>query len=236
MMQLNLLPDVKLEYLKAERTRRLFMAGSVIVTAAAVALLVLVFLVTAYQKHTLSNVVKDVSAKTKTLKSEPGLNSVLTVQSQLQSVNSLHAKKPNASQLFSYLNELTPQQVAITALTADFTKGTLTITGTTDALSSVNQFIDTLKFTKYSAGAHTPNLPAFNGVVLSNFSLDDTTPPPASYTITTNFDPTIFNITKNVSLIIPTQVTTRSDLEHPGQLFVPGKTSQSGSVLNGGSQ
>jgi hypothetical protein len=247
MIQLNLLPDVKLEYLKAQRTRRLAMAVSFIVTAAAVAILVLLLLVEGFQKHTLSNLNKNVASETSTLRSEPQINSVLTVQNQLQSINGLHASEPAANKLFDYLNELTPTSATISGLNVDFNAHTISITGNADALSTVDQYIDTLKFTTFNTGVHTANSPAFSSVVLTAFSLNTSQQnqatvgaSPASYTITSNFDPTIFNITKNVSLIIPTTVTTRSNREHPGPLFVKGEGpaagSSSTSTGSGGSQ
>jgi hypothetical protein len=234
MMQLNLLPDVKLEYLKAQRTRRLAMVISFIATAAAVALLVLMLAVEGFQKHTLGNLNNDVTTQTNKLQKEPHINGVLTVQNQLESINSLHASEPAASKLFDYMNELTPTPVTIGTLAIDFNAHTISLTGSADALSSVDQFIDTLKFTNYTTGPHTQNLPAFNTVVLSSFSLDNTTAPPATYTITANFDPTIFNITKNVALIIPSTVSTRSDRENPGPLFA--QTHSSNNSNSGGNQ
>jgi hypothetical protein len=234
MMQLNLLPDVKLEYLKAQRTRRLAMGISLIATAAAIALLVIMLAVEGFQKHTLSNLNNDVTKQTSKLQNEPQINSVLTVQNQLQSINTLQAGKPAATRVFDYLNELTPLTVTINNLAVDFNLHTITMTGSADALSSVDQYVDTLKFTKYTTGPHTQNLPAFSNVVLSNFSLDSTTSPPATYTVTASFDPGIFNITQNVALIIPTTVTTRSDREHPGPLFA--QSSHSSTTTNGGNQ
>lgn len=232
MIELNLLPDVKLEYLRAQRTRRLAMAISFLVTSAAIAILVILLVVEGFQKHSLSNLNSDIASQTSTLQKEPDINSVLSVQSQLESLDTLHSGKPAATRLFDYLNELTPLSDTIGNLTIDFNAHTLSITGSADTLSSVDQYVDTLKFTKYTTGnTNKGNTPAFNDVALSSYSLDNTTTPPVTYTITTNFDPTIFNISDNVTLVIPSQITTRSDLEHPSPLFVKGSSTNS---TNGG--
>jgi Tfp pilus assembly protein PilN len=220
MIQLNLLPDVKLEYLKAQRMRRLAMVISFIVTAAAVVILVLMLSVEGFQKHTLGNLNKNIGSNTTKLKKEPQINSVLTVQNQLQSINGLHDSEPAASRLFDYMNELTPTTVNITNLNIDFNAHTVAITGSSVALSAIDQYIDTIKFTNFTTGPNTKDIPAFSSVILSSYSLDNTTAPPASYEITANFDPTIFDITKNITLVIPSKVSTRSDIEHPGPLFV----------------
>ena len=72
--------------------------------------------------------------------SEPQINSILTVQNQLESLTALHSTKPAVSRLFDYLNSLTPSQISITNYTSDFTQQTVTVTGSADALSTVNQF------------------------------------------------------------------------------------------------
>jgi hypothetical protein len=234
MIQLNLLPDVKLEYLKAQRMRRLAMAISFLITAAAIAILVLLLIVEGFQKHHLTNLNNNVSTDTITLQKEPQINNILTVQNQLNSVNTLHASKPAATKLFDYMNELTPTSITVSELTIDFNAHTISITGSAPSLSSVDQYIDTLKFTTYTTGPRSGNNPAFSNVVLGEFSLSNTSTPPASYTITASFDPAIFNITKNVSLVIPTTITTRSAREDPAQLFVKGTSSKSNTSSTGG--
>ncbi len=236
MIELNLLPDVKMEYLKAQRMRRLVSAVSLIVTAAAVAVLVIILVVEGVQRSQLNNLKNNVSNEVAKLKSEPKINKILTVQSQLESVNTLHANEPAASRLFDYLNELTPTTLTINNLSIDFNAHTISITGGAGSLADVNQFVDTLKFTDYSSGSHTKNQPAFSNVLLSSFSYSTSTSGsgnnnPASYTITTDFNPTLFNITKNISLVIPSEVTTRSNQENPGPLFV---NSPSSSNTGGG--
>jgi hypothetical protein len=223
MIQLNLLPDVKLDYIRAQRSRRLVISISALITALAVALLVLVFIVGLAQKKHLSDLNHDISSETTTLKQEPQISKILTVQNQLESLTALHAGKPAASRLFTnYLNAITPAAVSISSFNIDFTQQIATISGTTDSLVNVNQYVDTLKFTKYNTGANTPNSNAFSSVVLSSFGLNSSATDPtqaASYTITLSYDKTIFDITQNVQLSVPSQVTTRSALEQPTDLF-----------------
>lgn len=223
MIQLNLLPDVKLEYLKAQKIRRLAIAVSILISAAAIALLVLLLAVELYQKHTLSNINNDVTAKTSQLQNEPHINNVLTVQNQLNSISTLHNNEPAATKVFDYLNELVPTTLNINSLAVDFNAHTINISGAANSVSDINQFADTLKFTTYNTGNGTKNTLAFSDVVLSSFGVNSQPVagvPAASYSISASFDPTIFDVTKNVALIVPNQVTTRSSLENPGPLFV----------------
>lgn len=223
MIELNLLPDIKLQYINAQRTRRLIYSITVIVTTLAVALLIILLAVDVYQKKHISDLNNQINQNANRLKSEPQINKILTVQNQLSSLTQLHQSKPNVSQLFSYLNELTPTSVFINDFTIDFNAHTSTITGTADSLATVNQFIDTIKYTTYSAsqsGTQTAsNLPAFSNVVLSSFAPPSSTGNNASYSISLSFDPTIFDITKTVKLSVPSIQPTRAGIAQPSDLF-----------------
>lgn len=157
MIQFNLLPDVKLQYLKAARTRRLIMSISVLASAAALLLLAALLLdVEVAQKHHLSSLDDSIKQSQTKINKIPQLNKILTVQNQLDSLGALHAGKPAATRLFDYLTETTPVNADINDMTTDYTQKTISITGTADALSTVNQYVDTLKFTTY--GVITPLL------------------------------------------------------------------------------
>ncbi|HET7320728.1 MAG TPA: PilN domain-containing protein [Candidatus Saccharimonadales bacterium] len=216
MIQFNLLPDVKLQYLKAERLRRVVISLSVLVTVASLALLLLLLSITGLQKKHLADLTSDIKKDSSTLEKQPDLNKILTVQNQLSSLTGLHNSKPAVSRLFGYLSQVVPTQVNANNLTIDFAQHTLTITGTTDSLSSVNKFVDTLKFTTYSVKGVDGSKPAFSNVVLTSFG---TTKTQATYTVTLGYDQAIFDITQDVSLSVPNIVTTRSELDKPNDLF-----------------
>lgn len=232
MIQFNLLPDVKLEYIKARRERRLVVSIAVIAVGVSVGLLVLVFMVGVFQKKHLSDLSTDITKESKQLQDKPQINKVLTVQNQLQSIGGLHDGKPSASRLFNYFNELTPAQANITNLELNFAENTILIEGDADALSTVNKYVDTLKFTTYhmadnagdTSGGKLPF--AFSNVVLSTFGVASNDKESAdktkiTYSITLAYDPLIFDVTKEVSLEVPNKVTTRSQLLQPTDLFTP---------------
>lgn len=221
MIQLNLLPDVKLEYIKAQRQRSLVISVSVLITAATVIILALLLAADGLQRKHLKDLSNDISSKSSELQHEPQIDKMLTVQNQLERLTSLHSNKPAASRVFDYLNQITPAQVNITDFKIDFTQQTATITGTSDSLANVNKYIDTLKFTKYTTDTNKTPAQAFSNVVLSNFSLSTSQNPgqAASYTITLSYDNVIFNITQNVKLTVPNQVSTRAQIDQPSDLF-----------------
>lgn len=222
MIQFNLLPDVKLQYLKAARTRRLIMSISVLASAAALVVLALLLLdVEVAQKHHLSTLNANIKQSDSKIQQIPQLNKILTVQNQLDSLDSLHAGKPAATRLFDYLTQTTPTNADINNMTTDFTAQSVTITGTADALSTVNEFVDTLKFTTYQAVDSQGNKQsdkAFSNVVLTSFGRSDTK---VTYTISLSYAPPIFDITQDAKLVVPKLVTTRSELDHPNALFTP---------------
>jgi len=237
MIELNLLPDIKLDYIKTQRTRRLVFTVSVLVTAAAVALLVLLLGVDGLQKKHLSDLNRDITSETSKLKGEPNINQILTVQNQLNSLTKLHASKPAASRTFDYLAAVTPATVSINNFSIDFTKNTINIAGGADALSSINQYVDTLKYTTYTSNNNKNGSPAFSNVVLSSFGLSggQDKSQAASYTITLAYDKSIFDITQEVKLTVPSVVTTRSGVQQPTDLFksAPAPVSNGGGSSHG---
>jgi Tfp pilus assembly protein PilN len=232
MIQLNLLPDVKLQYIKARRDRRMIMTLSVLISAAAVGLLILLLAVNGLQKKHINDLSEDIASESSQLQKQPDINKILTVQNQLGSLTNLHAGKPAANRLFDYLNSLTPSQVAITNFRIDFTQQTITVTGTADALASVNKYVDTLKFTTYTSDKAADSAKAFSNVVLSSFGIatGDTSGKPAAFTVTFSYDKNIFDVSQDVKLNIPNSTTTRADLDKPSDLFeaAPAKTQQGG--------
>lgn len=216
MIQFNLLPDVKLQYLKAKRLQGLVMTVSTILIIASLAVFVLLIgTVDVLQKKNIKDLDRDIGNYTKQLQDTPDLNKVLTVQNQLKSLPDLHNQKAVAGRSFDFLKQLTPKDASISQLTADYTQHTITITGNAKSLDIVNTYVDTLKFTTYKQ-ADGSSADAFSSVVLSQFSRNNAG---ASYTITLSFDPTIFDSAHDVKLKVPNIVSTRSAIEQPTDLF-----------------
>lgn len=218
MIQFNLLPDVKIEYLKARRVKRLVMLASAIVTGVTMTIMILLIMaVHVVQKNHLKNLRADIKTKSEELRQEPDLSKILTVQQQLGSLDGLHQNKPAAERLGAYLSQVTPRDIRISHFSADFDARTMTFDGTAPSLKAVNQFIDTLKFTTYKSGDLSGN--AFSAVVLASFSRTEQTKDdnPATYQITLTYDQTIMSGAENVALVVPQTTTTRSTTERPSE-------------------
>jgi Tfp pilus assembly protein PilN len=219
MIQFNLLPAVKMEYVKARQTKRMTVLIATLVASASLVILVLLFVgVQIAQKKHSRDLSKDIKTESSKLEDTTDLNKILTIQNQLNSLTGLHDKKPVATRLFNYVKQVTPASVSIATLNVDFDAQTISVTGSADAISSVNKFVDTLKFTTYKMADNTEGS-AFSSVVLAGFGKDDKG---ASYQLTLKYDPKIFDSAGDVTLNVPSsKITTRSQTEKPESLFQP---------------
>ncbi len=219
MIQFNLLPSVKLEYVRARRNKRVTVLVAVLAAGTALAVMVILFVgVQVLQKKYSSDLSKDITSESSKLQNIPDLDKILTIQNQLGSLPALHDQKPVASRLLGYVKQVTPAKVSIAKMDVDFSAQTIEITGSADAISSVNKFVDTLKFTTYKTGDGKEGN-AFSSVVLANFGKDDKG---ASYDVTFKYEPAIFANDSTVTLTVPPgKITTRSETEKPEDLFQP---------------
>ncbi len=230
MIQFNLLPDIKLEYIRARRVKQTVVMVSTLVGGAALFLLVVfILIVNVYQKQKMSSLNDQIASGKKTLQEKPDLSKILTIQNQLNSLPDLHKNKPVASRVFTYIQQVVPQNASVATLTVNFDDQTMKIEGSADSLATVNTFADTLKFTNFTTvqngavAADAKQTAAFSGVVLSDFSFTtankkDKTKP-AKYTIAFKYDKAIFSSSNDIQLVVASKVTTRSETEKPETLF-----------------
>lgn len=227
MIQFNLLPDVKMEYIRSQRLKQTVVSVSVVVAGAALTIMIILFLVVnVFQKAHLSDLNKDIDANTNKIQNIPDLNKILTVQNQLNSLTALHDKKPVTSRLFTYIKQVLPVKLGVSSLTVDFTQHTMQFQGDSNNIATVNQFVDTLKYSTYknSTGADTK---AFSNVVLNSFARTDKG---ATYSVNLNFDPAIFDTTQNINkLTVPNIITTHAQSNTKSDTFTNKKSTNTGS-------
>lgn len=148
MIQLNLLPDVKKEYLKSQKTKALVISSSIIVTLAAVGLSVLLFLyVTLVQQLQINIITSDIKKKGDELNSIQDISKYLTVQNQLRVLPELHDQKGIYSRLLNFLpvmNPSPPNNVKLSVLNTTVEDKSVLFTGTTATFESLNVFVETL--------------------------------------------------------------------------------------------
>lgn len=131
MIEINLVPDVKQELIRAERVRSVVISLTILVGVVAIGIVVLlglwVFIVQGARGAISDNTIKTESAK---LSSVEDLESSLTIQKQLSLLSSLHEGKYTDSRVFDVLaaiNPAAPNNISISKLTINSADKTITI-------------------------------------------------------------------------------------------------------------
>ena len=236
MIQFNLLPDVKLEFVKANRLKHAVSVISIIAAAVALGIMaILILTVDVIQKSHLNDLNSQIVTITGQLRGTSNLNQVLTVQSQVNALPALNANKPVTTRLLGptgYMAALTPANATISQINIDFNTNVISITGSADSLATVNQFVDTMKLSSYQTSSSQTSKNAFSNVVLSTFAFTSTSG--ATYTISATFDPALFSSASNtVTLNVPSSNSSRSSSIQT--LFQANPTTTSGSTTSSGS-
>lgn len=213
MIQFNLLPDVKVAYIKAKKAKRMVVVVAGLSVAISLTLLILMVSATVFQKQHIKDLNKDIKSYESTLTDTKDLAKILTIQNQLNSLPALYAQRPVTSRLYNYVQATTPKEISIMKIDLKFETKALNITGTASSLEMVNRYVDTLKFTTYMTTDSKDKVNAFSQVVLTSFNRDSKT---ATFTIDFLFDANIFDGSKTVTLDVPKTITTRSETELPG--------------------
>ncbi len=213
MIQFNLLPDSKLQNVKAKRSEHTILLIAIVASLISVGILVLSLVLVGVQKYSLSSTQTTINKYKEQINNTENITDILTVQNQLKALVDLHAKDPVATRLFTYLPQITPTQASISQLMVNFDDQTMQVNGTATSLQSVNEFADTLKFTTYKIGSQNADKTAFTSVVLANFGRDSSG---ASFSFNLKFDPALFDASQDVKLTVPQNyISTRSFIELP---------------------
>lgn len=179
MIQLNLLPDIKKEFINAQKTRAVVMSSSILVTIVAVGLAVLMFVyVTFLQQLQITLATNDIKEKDKQLNSVQDLSKYLTIQNQLAALPELHASKGVYSRLLSFLpvlNPNAPNNVALTKLQLVALDKQVNFTGSTASFESLNVFVDTLRNAEVAykdSSAQQQKSKMFESIMVQNSNID----------------------------------------------------------------
>ncbi len=216
MIQFNLLPDIKIAYIKTQKTKRMVILLSILFSSVSIVIVAILFVsVQIAQKKSLSNITAKIETETKTLNSVTDLDKILTIQNQINSLTALHDKKPVTSRTFGYIVKLTPVGVTISKLDIDFVASNVTITGEAESLTLINKLADSIKFATYTTTQQKDPKRPFTSVVTSP-SFGNGKP---TYTVVFSFDPVLFSNTEEPALSVPTIISNRSETEKPVSIF-----------------
>lgn len=180
MFEINLVPDVKAEMIKAQKMRNLVYFVSGTVAAIAIGFVVLLVTIKAGQDIKLSTQDNQLELLSGKLEEYDGLDEILTVQSQLSNLEAIGNNKKMLSRIFMILAAFMPSgddEVTISKLDVDLDGATLNVEGqakagaTTDGLNYrvLEAFKKQIGATKYDYGRYVDK----NGNEIPTMCIDD---------------------------------------------------------------
>jgi hypothetical protein len=229
MIQLNLLPDLKKEFIKAQKTKALVITVSIFVTLGALGLSALLFVYVTFLQQFQSNLASDdITKKEQQLKGITDIDKYLTVQNQLASLPDLHNQKGMYSRMFDFLsvmNPSAPNNVTLSDLRVLTDDKTIIFTGTTASFQTLNTFADTLKnveVTYKEGGQGDPKTnKMFEQVLVQTADIvranNQTL---VGFTVKTTYKDLVFDVRNtDMTAKVPTITTTQSVTQSPNPLF-----------------
>ena len=241
MIQFNLLPDVKLNYVKTTRLKRTISAIAGLLAGVALLIMLLLYVSVYFvQKSHIHSLNSQISSATTSLEATPNLNKVLTVQDAVNALPALNKSKPVASRIAEYMSEVTPTNVTLSNLNVSFVTNTMTLTGQANSLADVNLFVDTLKQANYQVNSNSTSLPAFPSVVLTSATYTNSTTSTnssnqsnASFGISITFDEALFaQGNDQLILNVPSNAAARGSSSNSALFVTPPTSQKSGSTTN----
>lgn len=228
MIELNLLPDVKKEFIKAQRTRNTVISGAILVSIIAGGVVALLA-TTVYGAQTvlISNLKREIQSNHQKVASKQEINKYLAIQSQLASLDETAKQRSVYSRLFEYLPQLNPAapyNVTIYEFTLAQDATTITMTGSAGSFEAVNNFKNTLEkaqltYTGSDSAAGEGAL--FTSVTSDAPSLSTTNGrTQALFVFTIAYNPVAFDpANKDIKIVVPKLITSDGDQNAPKELF-----------------
>ncbi len=154
MIELNLLPDVKQEFVRSQRLKRIIIASMIALVVVVLGLLVLVAFYV-YGIQTVRNKLADddIAKYSEEIKKDKNLTRNLTIQNQLSTLSDAHSEKVSMDRLFDYLKILNPQEpnnMKISKADIDIETNTITLEVSTSSYLSISIIKDTFINAKLS--------------------------------------------------------------------------------------
>lgn len=211
MISLNLLPDVKKQFLKAQHTRNMIFTFSLIGSLIAIGLITIGFVAVLGMRYQINRNDEQISELQAEYAQIQNLSEILTIRNQAEELQNLHDDKPVASRLFKVLSITTPENVDLNEVAVDFDDSAMEITASTDDFGGVNTYIDTLKNALFSVGEQEDDKKIFSEIVSEQNISDDQ----VSVTITMSYAPAIFDSSDQLVFSVPSIETTQSARQKP---------------------
>ncbi|MDN5275301.1 MAG: hypothetical protein JWP06_1202 [Candidatus Saccharibacteria bacterium] len=230
MIEINLVPDVKQELIKAQRVRASVISIAIVVGIAAVGVVVMlavwVFAVQAARGLISDNTIKNESQK---LSNVQDISNTLTIQNQLSLLSAMHDNKNIDSRLFDILttiNPSAPNNIAITNVSLDSSTTTIKLEAqAVNGYPALDVFKKTINATtfEYSDGSSKKSVKLATGMSDSDRSYgeDASGAKVLRFTLTFTYPAELFSkSSQNATIVAPERTNvTDSFLGVPQSLF-----------------
>lgn len=240
MIEINLVPDVKQELIRAQRIRARVITGSIFIGVLSVVIVTLlviyIYTIQAVRSSMADSAIKQGSDQ---LASVKDLSKMLTIQNQLTKISILNSSKNIDSRIFDVLNAIippSPNNIQVSDLKIDSTTGLITIDGqAANSYAAVEIFKKTiggadLKYT--DANNVSKQITLASDISTSNISYgeDSSGTKVLRFTLSFAYTAELFSpASKNISIVITTNGNaTDSYLGVPQSIFAVRATDLTG--------
>ena len=152
MIQVNLIPNVKQDLLKAQKIRNWVIFFSIVAGGAAIAIIVVMGLAFGTQNIIVNANEDNIKKKFEQLSKKDGINEAIILQNQLNQIDGIRKNAPNVSRL---LGQIIPtiqttgsNEVKFSSVSYDSATRTVSIEGKAKGYNAYNGFINALKETQ----------------------------------------------------------------------------------------
>jgi Tfp pilus assembly protein PilN len=240
MIEINLVPDVKQELIKAQRVRSTVISISILIGVISVAI-VAVLAVYILGVQTVRGVLLDkaIATSNEKLVGVKDLSKTLTIQNQLTKITNLNDSKKIDSRVFDMLAAIippAPNDIQVSDLTIDSTTSTVTINGqASNSYAAVEVFKKTLEgakvnYTDTNGKSQTATLASNISTSNTSYGEDATGTKVLRFTLSFEYASELFSpLSKGVSIVISNKGNaTDSYLGVPTSIFADRATDLTG--------
>lgn len=144
MVSINLLPQAKQDKQKDIKTKSLAITLIVVINGGLIGAMVVMFLISQAQHFAISRVQSGINDKQGQIVQTKNIQDMVSLQRNLKVLPDLYKKRVAISRFFDVLEEVAPNSVFVTALSAE-QDGKLEVTGTAPDYHSVSTLADAMK-------------------------------------------------------------------------------------------
>lgn len=148
MINVNLLPDSKLQGLKDKRSKQLVKSISMLLIIASVAVPIVFLIFDFIMMQAIGSKQDKIDDLVTKFETEQDVQRMLTVQSQLTALPEVELNSFKMSNLLAVIEQSTPKDVRLVGVSALNDKGTFEFQVSAGSMQSANEFIDTLNSIK----------------------------------------------------------------------------------------